>query len=111
MAYTPPLNHILFTLKHIIGFDALAALPGCAAVNEELASAILEEAGKLAAETFAPLNAKGDKQGLKFENGAVKTPAGFREAYKLYVDGGWNGLCSPEGVGGQNLPFTLSMAV
>ncbi|MBI3419884.1 MAG: acyl-CoA dehydrogenase, partial [Proteobacteria bacterium] len=111
MTYRPPLDDIRFTLRHLIGFEKLAALPGCAGVNEELADAILEEAGKLAAETFAPLNHKGDKQGLRFANGEVKTPDGSRQAYQHYVEGGWNGLCFTEEHGGQNLPFTLAMAV
>jgi alkylation response protein AidB-like acyl-CoA dehydrogenase len=111
MTYRPPLDEIRFTLSQLVGYENLSALPGCDAVNAELADAVLEEAGKLAAESFAPINAKGDKQGLRFENGHVKTPDGFIDAYKHYVDGGWNGLCFPEDVGGQNLPFTLSMAV
>jgi alkylation response protein AidB-like acyl-CoA dehydrogenase len=109
--YQPPLQDILFNLKCLIGFEKLAELKGCAEVNEELARSILEEAGKLASETFAPLNAKGDRQGLKFENGSVKTPEGFKAAYQLYVEGGWNGLCFPEEHGGQALPFTLAMPV
>lgn len=109
--YNPPLTDLTFTLKHLIGLEKLAALPGYDQVSEDLVTAILEEAGKLAAETFAPLNAKGDRQGLKFNNGKVKTPDGFKEAYALYVEGGWNGLAFAEEYGGQNLPFTLSMAV
>ncbi|HVY13102.1 MAG TPA: acyl-CoA dehydrogenase family protein, partial [Alphaproteobacteria bacterium] len=111
MTYRPPLDEIRFVLKHLIGFEKLSALPGCDQVNEELVTAVLEEAGKLAAETFAPINQKGDKQGLRFTGSAVKTPDGFREAYQTYVAGGWNGLCFKEEHGGQNLPFTLSMAV
>jgi alkylation response protein AidB-like acyl-CoA dehydrogenase len=111
MTYRPPLDDIRFALGQMIGFEALAALPNTTAVDAEMAEAILTEAGKLAAETFAPLNQKGDKEGLKFSNGEVKTPGGFREAYRLYTEGGWNGLCFAEDLGGQNLPFTLSMAV
>jgi 3-(methylthio)propanoyl-CoA dehydrogenase len=111
MTYRPPLTDIRFTLSQLVGYEALGALPGTTRVDAEMADAILEEAGKLAAESFAPLNQKGDKEGLTFSNGDVKTPGGFRDAYKLYTDGGWNGLCFAEDVGGQNLPFTLSMAV
>jgi alkylation response protein AidB-like acyl-CoA dehydrogenase len=109
--YTPPLNDIRFVLNHLIGLEKLAALPGCDQVSEDLVSAILEEAGKLAAESFAPLNQKGDKEGLKFFNGEIKTPAGSKEAYQLYVEGGWNGLPFEEAHGGQGLPFTLAIAV
>jgi alkylation response protein AidB-like acyl-CoA dehydrogenase len=111
MTYRPPLEDIRFVLREAVGYGRLSALPGCEGVNEELSSAILEEAGKLAAETFAPINFKGDRQGLRFTNGEVKTPDGSKEAYKLYAEGGWNGLCFPEDIGGQNLPFTLAMAV
>ena len=109
--YRPPLDDILFNLKHLIGLDVLAALPGQTGLNEELARSILDEAGKLAAESFAPLNHPGDKEGLRFENGKVKCPAGFREAYKLYSEGGWGGLSFSEDHGGQNLPYTLAMPV
>ncbi len=111
MTYRPPLEDIRFILKELVGYERLAALPGCDGVNEELAAAILEEAGKLAAETFAPINQKGDRLGLRFNGGDVKVPDVNRAAYKLYVEGGWNGLCFAEEFGGQNLPFTLSMAV
>lgn len=109
--YHPPLTDLSFTLRNLIGIEKLAGLPGYDQVSEDLITAILEEAGKLAAETFAPLNAKGDRQGLKFDNGKVKTPDGFKDAYQLYVEGGWNGLAFAEEWGGQNLPFTVSMAV
>ncbi len=111
MPYRPPLADILFVFKNLIGYDALGALPHTAQLSEELASAVLEEAGKLASETFAPLNARGDREGLKFVNDDVTTPAGSKEAYQTYVDGCWNGLCFEEEFGGQNLPFTLAMAV
>ena len=111
MTYTPPLNDILFVLTRLVGLDKLAALPGHDSVSEDLTRSILEEAGKLAAETFAPLNHKGDKQGLKFSNNIVTMPDGFVAAYKEYVDGGWNGLSSSEAIGGQGLPATLAMPV
>ena len=111
MTYTPPLNAILFVLTRLIGLDKLAALPGHDSVSEDLTRSILEEAGKLAAETFAPLNHTGDRQGLKFSNNNVTMPDGFKAAYKEYVDGGWNGLSFSEAIGGQGLPATLAMPV
>ncbi len=111
MTYTPPINDILFVLTRLIGLDKLASLPGYDSVSEDLTRSILEEAGKLAAGTFAPLNHAGDKQGLKFSNHAVKMPDGFADAYKEYVDGGWNGLSFSEEIGGQGLPATLAMPV
>ena len=111
MTYTPPINDILFVLTRLIGIKKLAALPGFDSVSDDLTRSILEEAGKLAAGTFAPLNHAGDKQGLKFSNGTVKMPDGFAAAYQEYVDGGWNGLSFGEDIGGQGLPATLAMPV
>ncbi len=111
MTYTPPLNDILFILTRLIGLDKLAALPGHDSVSEDLTRSILEEAGKLAVGTFAPLNHAGDKQGLKFSNNNVTMPDGFKAAYQEYVDGGWNGLSFSEAIGGQGLPATLAMPV
>lgn len=111
MTYTPPINDIQFVLTRLIGIEKLAALSGFDSTSEDLTRSILEEAGKLAAGTFAPLNHTGDKQGLKFSNNAVKMPDGFAAAYKEYVDGGWNGLSFGEDIGGQGLPATLAMPV
>ena len=111
MTYTPPINDILFVLTRLIGLDKIAALPGYDSVSNDLTRSILEEAGKLAAGTFAPLNHSGDKQGLKFSNNTVTMPDGFAAAYKEYVDGGWNGLSFSEEIGGQGLPATLAMPV
>jgi alkylation response protein AidB-like acyl-CoA dehydrogenase len=104
MTYTAPITDILFVLKRLIGFKKLN-------LGDDLAQSILEEAGKLAAQTFAPLNHSGDKQGLKFENKTITMPTGFAAAYKEYVNGGWNGLPFAESVGGMGLPSTLGMAV
>lgn len=111
MTYTPPINDILFVLTRLIGIEKLAKLPGFDSISEDLTRSILEEAGKLAAGTFAPLNHTGDKQGLKFSNNTVTMPDGFAAAYKEYVDGGWNGLSFGEDIGGQGLPATLAMPV
>ncbi|NDE90593.1 MAG: acyl-CoA dehydrogenase [Alphaproteobacteria bacterium] len=111
MTYTPPINDILFVLTRLIGIEKLAALPGYDSVSDDLTRSILEEAGKLASGTFAPLNHEGDKQGLKFSNNSVTMPTGFADAYKEYVAGGWNGLSFPESIGGQGLPATLAMPV
>jgi len=72
---------------------------------------VLEEAGKLVTEVLAPLNTVGDSEGCKYENGVVRTPTGFKDAYKTYVDGGWNGIaCDPEW-GGQGLPASVTKFV
>ncbi len=110
-AYTPPLDDIRFLLTHLIGLDRLVFLRGYEFVNEELAEAILVEAGKIAAEKFAPLNQGGDRHGATFENNRVTMPPGFRDAYQAYVDGGWNGLPVRSAIGGQGLPWSLAMPV
>jgi alkylation response protein AidB-like acyl-CoA dehydrogenase len=105
--YKPPLTDLLFNLTRLIGLDR----PVYAGLAADLVSPILEEAGKLAAESFAPLNRVGDNTGVKLVNGRVVMPPGFRDAYQHYVEGGWNGLCFPEDLGGQNLPFLLAMPI
>jgi alkylation response protein AidB-like acyl-CoA dehydrogenase len=109
--YRAPLSDMSFVLQHLAGLDALAALPGCEAAEMDLVEAVLGEAGRLAAEVVAPLNRTGDLQGSVLENGAVRTPDGFREAYRRFVDGGWNALPFDPGYGGQGLPWCVAMAV
>lgn len=109
--YSPPLEEIRFVIKRLIGVENLAALPSYAHVNEELVDAILEEAGKLAGEVFAPLNHAGDKAGARIADGQVTMPSGFRDAYQAHVAGGWNALAVDESHGGQNLPAVVAMAV
>jgi alkylation response protein AidB-like acyl-CoA dehydrogenase len=99
MTYTPPTAEQLFILNNVLGAGIDDAAP------------VLEAAGQLAAETFAPLNYSGNKEGAKLVNGAVVTASGFKQAYRAYVDGGWNGLPADETHGGQGLPKALAMAV
>jgi alkylation response protein AidB-like acyl-CoA dehydrogenase len=107
--YRPPLDHMRFVLDPMI--DRLASLPGCRELDRELVDHVLEEAGKFAAGELAPLNVVGDKQCSRLENGVVRTPDGFKGAYRKFIEGGWNGLPFPDEWGGQGLPWTLSTAV
>jgi alkylation response protein AidB-like acyl-CoA dehydrogenase len=109
--YRAPLTDMRFVLEHLAGLKSLAVLPGFDAAEPELVAAVLAEADRLAAEVLAPLNRVGDVQGAVLENGAVRTPAGFREAYTRYVDGGWNALPFDPEYGGQGLPWCVAMAV
>ena len=111
MTYAAPLKDMRFVLQNLVGLDRVAALPGCAHVGEELTDAILEEAGKFAAEILAPLNTTGDKQGARYANGAVTTPAGFKDAYAQFVAGGWNALACDPDYGGQGLPAAVATPV
>ncbi len=111
MTYTAPLKDMRFALQHIAKMDEVAGLPGFDHATPDVVEAVLEEAAKLAGEVWAPTNATGDKQHSTLENGAVKTPTGFKAAYKAFADGGWNALtCRPEH-GGTHMPMALGMAV
>src|SRR5260370_27179240 len=102
MPYAAPLEEMRFVI------DTVAPLDGGAA---DVADAVLEEAAKFAAGELDPLNQPADRIGSVLENGVVRTPPGFREAYRRYVEAGWMGLaCDPEH-GGQGLPLSLSRAV
>ena len=110
--YKAPLEDYQFVLDRVIGFDALMALIGNDDVNQELADAVLEEAGKLAGDVIAPLNHSGDMTGAKRQdNGQVITPDGFSDAYAAMGQGGWTAMEAGEDFGGQNLPMTLTTAV
>lgn len=107
--YTPPLTDMRFILERVIGLDKITALPAYEAVDADIVATVLEEAGKIASEQFAPLNETGDKQGAKFNNGAIIMPVGFRDAYQAFVDGGWNSIAVETDYGGQGLPWLLAM--
>ena len=110
--YKAPLEDYQFVLDRVIGFDALMALIGNEDVNQELADAVLEEAGKLAGDVIAPLNHAGDMTGAKrHDDGQVITPDGFCDAYAAMGQGGWTAMEAGEDFGGQNLPMTLTTAV
>jgi 3-(methylthio)propanoyl-CoA dehydrogenase len=109
--YTPPLADMRFVLRELVGLDRIIALPGCEHVTPELVDAVLEEAGRFAREVLAPLNRVGDKQGSCLIDGAVRTPEGFRDAYRRFAEGGWTALTSDPEYGGHGLPTVISAAV
>lgn len=107
-SYTAPLRDMRFLLNEFVDPARLRSLPGCEEMGPDLVEPILEEAGKLCSEVLFPLNRPGDEEGCRIENGVVRTPAGFKDAYRLYCEGGWASLaCEPE-FGGQGLPRTVS---
>jgi alkylation response protein AidB-like acyl-CoA dehydrogenase len=110
VTYRAPLADIGSALKDAAGLPAAieAGLFGDLAMAD--VEAVLAEAGRFAGEVIAPLNRVGDTFGTPFANGAVTTPPGWKEAYNLWRDGGWNGLAAPAEWGGQGLPQTLNMA-
>ena len=109
--YAAPLADMRFALTEIAGIDQIARLPGCEQATPDVIDAVLEEAGKLAGGVLAPLNRIGDRQASRLENGVVRTPDGFKDAYAKYVEGGWNALPFAPEHGGQGLPFVLATAV
>jgi alkylation response protein AidB-like acyl-CoA dehydrogenase len=108
--YTAPIRDIEFVLNEVLNVTQ-SDVAGYADLEPEFTSAILEEAGKIARDLLAPLNASGDLEGCRLENGVVHTPKGFKEAFEAMKEGGWNGLDLPEEYGGQNLPYVLATAV
>ena len=92
--YNPPLENVRFVLHDVLKVDSLSSLPGYGEVTRDLIDQILEEGAKLCAEVLFPLNQSGDAEGCVLENGEVRTPAGFKEAYDTFAAGGWCGLSS-----------------
>ncbi|MBL6610323.1 MAG: acyl-CoA dehydrogenase C-terminal domain-containing protein [Rhodobacteraceae bacterium] len=108
--YNAPIQDISFLLNDVLKLQQ-QDIPGYDALEPELLQAILEEGGKLASEVLAPLNASGDREGCHLENGVVRTPKGFKDAFDKVKDGGWTGLdCDPE-FGGQGLPYVVATAI
>jgi len=109
--YIAPVKDMLFVLNELAGLDKVAQLPGYEEAAPDVVEAILDEAGKFATEVLAPLNFSGDQEGSTWHDKQVKTPAGFKEAYKQFSEAGWTALdCHPE-YGGQGLPRVVSAAV
>lgn len=109
--YEAPLRDMRFVLHELHDFDRLTALPAFADLNVETVDVVLEEAGKLASEVLLPLNAPGDAEGCVLENGVVRTPKGFRQAYDIFREGGWPSLAGDPQYGGQGLPESVSKLV
>jgi alkylation response protein AidB-like acyl-CoA dehydrogenase len=109
--YTAPIADMRFVLNDLGMLGQVQALPGGDEAASDLIDAVLEEAGKLARDVLAPTNWDGDREGATIENGVVRTPKGFKEAYKAYVEGGWNAVPFKPEHGGQGLPWTVSAAV
>ena len=107
MTYKAPVKDMLFAIKHIANIDAVAQIPGFEDAGFDTAQAVLEECAKFNEGVLAPLNWEGDKNPSFFKDGNVTTSAGFKEAYKQYCEGGWQGLQHPADHGGQGLPKTI----
>lgn len=111
MTYQSPLRDMRFILEQVVDLEAVAQLPGMEEFNAELAWAVLDEAAKFATGVLAPLNRVGDEQGCRLEDGRVRTPDGWQQAFEQFRDGGWIGLHMPTRLGGQGLPKILAAPI
>src|SRR5262252_2914161 len=109
--YVAPVRDMQFVLHELAGFDEVAALPGNADLSADLVNQILEENARFSGEVLAPLNEIGDREGSVWLDGDVRTPKGFKEAYKQFIEGGWNALQFPSDFGGQGLPKLVAAPV
>ncbi|WP_434733522.1 acyl-CoA dehydrogenase [Rhizobium sp. YTUHZ044] len=109
--YKAPVEEIAFTLKHVAGMSEVMSNGLFGDLGEDLVDAILAEAGRFATEEVAPLAEIGDRQGARLIDGEVRLPDGWRDLYRNWIAGGWNGLTAPEAFGGQALPDMLNVAV
>ena len=110
--YRAPMREIQFVMNELAGLEQVGKLPGYEDATPDTVAAILEEASKFASEVLDPLNAVGDREGATWqEGGSVKTASGFKDAYRRFVENGWNGLTKNPEHGGQGLPQLVATAV
>jgi alkylation response protein AidB-like acyl-CoA dehydrogenase len=109
--YKAPVADFEFLLFDVLEIEKHGDLPGYAELDRATVHDVLEGAGTFMAEVLQPLNQSGDEEGCHFENGVVRTPKGFKEAYQAYCEAGWNRLAVPEQYGGAGLPILLTFAV
>ncbi len=109
--YDAPLRDMRFALNELFDDDGFGNLPAHEEFTPDLVDAVLDEAAKLCRDVLAPINASGDIEGCVLENGVVRTPSGFKEAYAQFRDGGWCALANDPKWGGQGLPETVNKLV
>lgn len=110
--YRAPLTDMQFLLQDVFKVEQLfASMPETAEVTDDLISAIVEEAGKIASGLLSPINQSGDREGCHYDDGVVSSPAGFKEAYDAYAEGGWPALTGDVNYGGQGMPKVLSALI
>src|SRR5215471_2428857 len=110
--YKAPVEDVLFLLNDVFHIERLANLPGFADASPDIVEAILSAVGKFCEDVLTPLNRVGDQQGCRRDqDGGVATPAGFKQAYRQVVEGGWIGISVPQEFGGLGLPAALTQTV
>ena len=110
MSYTAPVKDMLFCMKELADLEAIASLPGFDDAGLETAHAVLDECARFSQEVLAPLNREGDVNPSSWKDGAVTTTPGFKQAFRQFGEGGWQGLQHPAEFGGQGLPKTIGAA-
>ena len=110
MTYRAPVKDMLFCMKELAGLESIAQLPGFEDAGLETAQAVLEECARFNEEVLAPLNWEGDKHPSSWHDGNVTTTPGFKQAFRQFGEGGWQGLQHPVEYGGQGLPKTIGAA-
>ncbi|HEY9273139.1 acyl-CoA dehydrogenase [Achromobacter sp.] len=104
MTYQAPVKDMLFVLNHLAGLPQVAALPGFEEATPDTTQAVLEESARYAGDVLAPLNHPADREPSSWRDGAVTTSPGFKQAFGLYAEAGWQGMTHPVEYGGQGLP-------
>jgi alkylation response protein AidB-like acyl-CoA dehydrogenase len=111
MSHQAPVKDMLFNIQHLAGLEALTdQVPAFADFGLDTAAAVLEECAKLTQDVIAPLNFEGDKNPSSWRDGVVTTTPGFKQAFRAYAEGGWQGLVHPTEFGGQGAPKTIAAA-
>lgn len=110
-SYKAPLRDMRFVLYELLGGEDLASLSGYEEFTRDLIDPVLDEAAKICEQVLHPLNRSGDEEGCLLENGVVRTPKGFKEAYDLFRDGGWTAIACDPAYGGQGLPKAVNILV
>ena len=109
--YRAPVRDIRFVLNELLAIENYRNLPGFEDASGDVVDAVLDEGAKICEQVIFPLNDPGDAEGCRFEDGAVVTPRGFKEAFATYAAGGWIGLDTDPAYGGQGLPHVLASAM
>src|SRR5690242_6725372 len=109
--YRAPVDDFRFLFHEVLELEKHRDLPGFTDLSPDLVDDILSNAGKFCEQVLQPLNQSGDEEGCHFENGTVRTPKGFKQAYQAYSEAGWGGLGAPEAAGGAGMPPLITMAV
>lgn len=110
-SYTAPLRDMQFVIHELVDLDRMQAWTGLEGVSAELVDEVIAQAGRFGAEVLAPLNGPGDRQSARLHDGVVTTPDGFADAYRRFVEAGWQGLSCAVEYGGQGLPRLVGAAV